>query len=189
LFIDDGMVKGAGNDLMTPQIRLSMMKEFVIPPNKVEPHSYAAFAEGHKRHNMPQVYVGFYDYDDATIECSKQQRMPTVLVAKCGNLQEVNDPKPGKRGKRDSKIVLMTFQGNVRLALVLRRCGYEGVPRLGDTDGVVQGAQPGNHGGDESCEQGGNVCDHVAGCVFCCFSHTSHKPTHFNFDSTTSCTT
>lgn len=109
LIVADGMVKGAGNTLTTPEICLTMMKEFVIAPQDVEPHSYVAIADGHKRHNMAKVYAGFYDYDDATTERSKQQRVPIVLVAKCGNPLERNDPKPGNRGKRDSQIVLMAF--------------------------------------------------------------------------------
>jgi len=111
LVIADGMVKGAGNDMTTPEICLTMMKDFIIPPHEVEPHSYVAIADGHKRHNMAKVYAGFYDYDDATTERSKQQRIPFVLVAKCGNPRELeeNDPKPGNRGKRDSQIVLMAF--------------------------------------------------------------------------------
>jgi hypothetical protein len=36
LVIADGMVKGAGNHLTTPEICLSMMKEFIIPPSEVE---------------------------------------------------------------------------------------------------------------------------------------------------------
>ena len=109
LVIADGMVKGAGNEMTTPEICLSMMKEFVIAPNEVEAHSYVAIADGHKRHNMAKVYAGFYDYDDATTERSKQQRVPIVLVAKCGNPHETDDAKPGNRGKRDSQIVLMAF--------------------------------------------------------------------------------
>jgi chitin synthase len=109
LVIADGMVKGAGNNLTTPEVCLSMMKEFIIPPHEVEPHSYVAIADGHKRHNMAKVYAGFYDYDDATTERSKQQRVPFVLVAKCGNPWEQGDTKPGNRGKRDSQIVLMAF--------------------------------------------------------------------------------
>jgi len=109
LVIADGMVKGAGNDLTTPEICLSMMKEFITPPTEVEPHSYVAIADGHKRHNRAKVYAGFYDYDNATVEGSKQQRVPFVLVAKCGNPIEAHDPKPGNRGKRDSQIVLMAF--------------------------------------------------------------------------------
>ncbi|KAF9486862.1 hypothetical protein BDN71DRAFT_1554495 [Pleurotus eryngii] len=109
LIIADGMVKGAGNNLTTPEICLTMMKEFVIAPNEVKPHSYVAIADGHKRHNMAKVYAGFYDYDNATVERSKQQHVPVVLVAKCGNPLEANDSKPGNRGKRDSQIVLMGF--------------------------------------------------------------------------------
>lgn len=109
LVIADGMVKGAGNTLTTPEICLTMMKEFVVPPDRVEPHSYVAIADGHKRHNMAKVFAGFYDYDDATVERSKQQRVPIVLVAKVGNPLEADDPKPGNRGKRDSQIVLMAF--------------------------------------------------------------------------------
>lgn len=109
LVIADGMVKGAGNAMTTPDIVLSMMKDFAIPVREVEPHSYVAIADGHKRHNMAKVYAGFYDYDDATIERSKQQRVPMVLVAKVGNPLEAGDAKPGNRGKRDSQIVLMAF--------------------------------------------------------------------------------
>ncbi|KAJ7075591.1 chitin synthase [Mycena belliarum] len=109
LVIADGMVKGAGNDLTTPEICLAMMKEFVVAPSEVEAHSYVAIADGHKRHNMAKVYAGFYAYDDATTERSKQQRVPIVLVAKCGNPLEAGDAKPGNRGKRDSQIVLMAF--------------------------------------------------------------------------------
>ncbi|KAI0673927.1 glycosyltransferase family 2 protein [Trametes maxima] len=109
MIIADGMVKGAGNTLTTPEICLTMMKEFVVSPQEVEAHSYVAIADGHKRHNMAKVYAGFYDYDDATVERSKQQRVPVVLVAKVGNPLEANDAKPGNRGKRDSQIVLMSF--------------------------------------------------------------------------------
>ncbi|KAM6498841.1 glycosyltransferase family 2 protein [Amanita muscaria] len=109
LVIADGMVKGAGNNMTTPDIVLSMMKDLVVPEQEVEPHSYVAIADGHKRHNMAKVFAGFYDYSDATIERSKQQRVPMVLVAKVGNPHEATEAKPGNRGKRDSQIVLMAF--------------------------------------------------------------------------------
>ncbi|KZT51785.1 glycosyltransferase family 2 protein [Calocera cornea HHB12733] len=109
LVIADGTVFGADNALSTPEIVLSMMHEFIIPKDEVEPHSYVAIADGHKRHNMAKVYAGFYDYDDNTVEKSKQQRVPIILVHKCGNPLEQRDPKPGNRGKRDSQIVLMSF--------------------------------------------------------------------------------
>lgn len=109
LVVADGLVKGAGNSLTTPEICLTMMKDMIHRPGDVEPHSYVAIADGHRKHNMAKVYAGFYDYDDATVEKSKQQRVPMVLVAKCGNPMEANDPKPGNRGKRDSQILLMGF--------------------------------------------------------------------------------
>ncbi|KAI0319028.1 glycosyltransferase family 2 protein [Amylostereum chailletii] len=109
LVIADGMVKGAGNDKTTPEICIEMMKDFIIEPEDVEAHSYVAIADGHKRHNMAKVFAGFYDYDDSTVERSKQQRVPMVLVAKTGNPLEANEAKPGNRGKRDSQIVLMAF--------------------------------------------------------------------------------
>ena len=109
MVIADGMVKGSGNKLTTPEIVLSMMKDFVVPVQEVEAHSYVAIADGHKRHNMAKVFAGFYDYDDNTVEMSKQQRVPIVLVAKVGNPLEGGEAKPGNRGKRDSQIVLMAF--------------------------------------------------------------------------------
>lgn len=109
MVIADGMVKGSGNDKYTPDIVLSMMKDLVIPENEVQPHSYVAIADGHKRHNMAKVYAGFYDYDNNTVEKKKQQRVPMVLVSKVGNPLESEDAKRGNRGKRDSQIVLMSF--------------------------------------------------------------------------------
>ncbi|TFK56433.1 glycosyltransferase family 2 protein [Heliocybe sulcata] len=125
LVIADGMVKGAGNDMTTPDIVLTMMKELIIPPDEVEPHSYVAIADGHKRHNMAKVYAGWYDYDDATVEMSKQQRVPMVLVAKCGNPLEQGDAKPGNRGKRDSQIVLMAFLQKVMFDERMTTMEYE----------------------------------------------------------------
>ena len=125
MVIADGMVKGSGNTLTTPDIILSMMKDLVILPQEVEAHSYVSIADGHKRHNMARVYAGFYDYDDNTVEMSKQQRVPMVLVAKCGNPLEVNDPKPGNRGKRDSQMVLMAFLQKVMFDERMTTMEYE----------------------------------------------------------------
>lgn len=136
LVIADGMVKGSGNTLTTPEICLGMMKEFVIAPHEVEPHSYVAIADGHKRHNMAKVYAGFYAYDDATLERSKQQRVPIVLVAKCGNPLERNDPKPGNRGKRDSQIVLMAFLQKVMFDERMTTFEYEFFNALWRVTGV-----------------------------------------------------
>jgi chitin synthase len=136
LVIADGMVKGAGNDKSTPEIVLSMMKEFVIEPEDVEAHSYVAIADGHKRHNMAKVFAGFYYYDDATVEKSKQQRVPVVLVAKTGNPLEASDPKPGNRGKRDSQIVLMAFLQKVMFDERMTTFEYEFFNSLWRVTGV-----------------------------------------------------
>jgi len=109
LIIADGMVKGSGNDLSTPEICLTMMKDFVVAPEEVQPYSYVAIADGHKRHNLAKIYAGFYSYDDKTVEAAKQQRVPVLLVAKVGNPLEAHDAKPGNRGKRDSQVLLMSF--------------------------------------------------------------------------------
>ncbi len=113
LVIADGIVKGSGSDISTPDICLSMMKELVVPAEEVEGHSYVAIADGHKRHNMAKVYAGFYDYDDETVERGKQQRIPMVLIAKCGTPLEADSAKPGNRGKRDSQVMLMAFMQKV----------------------------------------------------------------------------
>lgn len=136
LVIADGMVKGSGNDKSTPEIVLSMMKEFVVEPEDVEAHSYVAIADGHKRHNMAKVYAGFYDYDDATVEMSKQQHVPVVLVAKTGNPLEASDAKPGNRGKRDSQIVLMAFLQKVMFDERMTTFEYEFFNSLWRVTGV-----------------------------------------------------
>ncbi|SCU78752.1 LADA_0A07360g1_1 [Lachancea dasiensis] len=109
MVVCDGMVKGSGTDLTTPEIALSMVEDFVIPPAEVEPHSYVAVASGSKRHNMAKVYSGFYKYDDATIEPDLQQRVPMIVIVKCGTPDEQGSVKPGNRGKRDSQVLLMSF--------------------------------------------------------------------------------
>lgn len=113
LVIADGIVKGAGSDISTPDICLSMMKDLIVPAEEVEGNSYVAIADGYKRHNMAKVYAGFYDYDDETVERSKQQRVPMILLAKCGTPLEADSGKPGNRGKRDSQVLLMAFMQKV----------------------------------------------------------------------------
>lgn len=105
----DGLIKGSGNDKTTPEIALSMMTDFSIEPENVQPYSYVAVAQGEKRHNMAKVYSGFYKYDDSTVPVEKQQRIPIINIVKCGTPQEATSAKPGNRGKRDSQIVLMSF--------------------------------------------------------------------------------
>ena len=106
----DGVIKGKGEILSTPEIALSMMGDPILLPEDVQAFSYVAVASGSKRHNMAKVYAGFYDYGEASvIPPERQQRVPMMVVVKCGTPDEVAKSKPGNRGKRDSQIILMSF--------------------------------------------------------------------------------
>ncbi|KAJ5085240.1 hypothetical protein N7532_010011 [Penicillium argentinense] len=110
MVICDGIIKGKGEEFSTPEIVLGMMKDHFIPPDEVQPFSYVAVATGSKRHNMAKVYTGFYDYGETSvIPPEKQQRVPMMVVVKCGTPAEATASKPGNRGKRDSQIILMSF--------------------------------------------------------------------------------
>ncbi|KAF2001199.1 glycosyltransferase family 2 protein [Amniculicola lignicola CBS 123094] len=110
LVICDGMIKGQGEDLTTPEIALAMMKDHTVLPHEVPAFSYVAVASGSKRHNMAKVYSGFYDYGETSrIPIDKQQRVPMMVVVKTGTPDEAKKSKPGNRGKRDSQIILMSF--------------------------------------------------------------------------------
>jgi len=110
LVICDGMIKGHGETMTTPDIVLGMMKDFAILPDEVPAFSYVAVSSGSKRHNMAKVYAGFYDYGaDSTIPVDRRQRVPMMCVVKCGTPDEATKSKPGNRGKRDSQIILMSF--------------------------------------------------------------------------------
>jgi chitin synthase len=110
LVICDGIIKGKGETMSTPDIVLSMMKDHSILPDEVQAHSYVAVASGSKRHNMAKIYSGFYDYGaHSSIPVERQQRVPMMCVVKCGTPDESVKSKPGNRGKRDSQIILMSF--------------------------------------------------------------------------------
>ncbi|KAF9318771.1 Chitin synthase, class 3 [Podila horticola] len=112
--ICDGMIIGAGNNMSTPDICLSMMQDDLVPRDDVIAHSYVAIADGTKRHNMAKVYAGFYKYDDETVPNKQlQKRVPMCVIVKVGGPTEQNLPKPGNRGKRDSQIILMGFLQHV----------------------------------------------------------------------------
>ncbi|KAJ9088729.1 hypothetical protein DSO57_1020262 [Entomophthora muscae] len=121
----DGVIVGAGNDASTPDICLSMMKDFVIPPESVMAHSYVAIADGTKRHNMAKVYAGYYKYDDATVTPELQVRVPMVVVVKVGTVEERKAAKPGNRGKRDGQIILMAFLQRIMFDERLSELDYE----------------------------------------------------------------
>ncbi|KAF9562029.1 hypothetical protein EC968_005408 [Mortierella alpina] len=105
--ICDGIVRGHGNKMTTPDIVVNMLE---LAPGNESPKasSYLAIADGEKQHNMAKVYAGHYIY--------KKKRLPTVVIVKCGNPLEKDATKPGNRGKRDSQLILMSFFQRVLFA-------------------------------------------------------------------------
>jgi chitin synthase len=124
--ICDGIIKGKGEAVSTPDVCLGMMKDHSTPPELVESFSYVAVASGSKRHNMAKVYCGFYDYGNKSrIPLDKQQRVPMMLIVKCGTPDEADKGKPGNRGKRDSQIILMSFLQKVMFDERMTELEYE----------------------------------------------------------------
>ncbi|KAI8084634.1 chitin synthase [Halteromyces radiatus] len=125
LVIADGQITGHGNAQSTPDICVSMMHEFLTPPDQVQAYSYVAIADGTKRHNMAKVYAGFYKFDDTTVDPSLQQKVPMITIAKCGAPEEHGERKPGNRGKRDSQVILMSFLQKVMFDERMTMLEYE----------------------------------------------------------------
>ncbi|KAG0257226.1 Chitin synthase, class 3 [Mortierella polycephala] len=110
LIIADGIIRGEDEDQSTPDICLDMMTDYIVPREEVEPQSYIAIADGAKRHNMAKIYAGYYRYsDDCEMPLEERQKVPMIVIVKCGAPAEAHDKKPGNRGKRDSQIILMSF--------------------------------------------------------------------------------
>lgn len=126
LVICDGIIKGQGESMSTPDYVLAMMKDHAVHPDDVQPFSYVAVASGSKRHNMAKVYSGFYDYGvKSNVPVDKQQRVPMIVVNKCGTPDEATKAKPGNRGKRDSQIILMSFLQKVMFDERMTELEYE----------------------------------------------------------------
>ena len=126
LVICDGLIKGKGEDLSTPEVTLGMMRDHAVLPDEVQAFSYVAVASGSKRHNMAKIYSGFYDYgEDSLIPAEKQQRVPMMVVVKCGTPDEATKSKPGNRGKRDGQIILMSFLQKVMFDERMTELEYE----------------------------------------------------------------
>lgn len=126
LVICDGLIKGKGEAVSTPEACLGMMKDHALMPDEVQAYSYVAVASGSKRHNMAKIYSGFYDYgEDSLVPVERQQRVPMVLVVKCGTPAEASASKPGNRGKRDSQIILMSFLQKVMFDERMTELEYE----------------------------------------------------------------
>ncbi|KAL9083247.1 MAG: hypothetical protein Q9165_008600 [Trypethelium subeluteriae] len=126
LVICDGLIKGKGEEFSTPEVTLSMMKDHAILPDEVQAFSYVAVATGSKRHNMAKIYSGFYDYgEDSAIPMEKQQRVPMMVIVKCGTPDEATKSKPGNRGKRDGQVILMSFLQKVMFDERMTELEYE----------------------------------------------------------------
>lgn len=126
LVICDGIIKGEGEESSTPDIVLGMMKDHAVPPEEVPAFSYVAVASGSKRHNMAKIYSGFYDYGaNSNVPGDKQQRVPMMVIVKCGTPDEATKSKPGNRGKRDSQIILMSFLQKVMFDERMTELEYE----------------------------------------------------------------
>ncbi|RKP39471.1 chitin synthase-domain-containing protein, partial [Dimargaris cristalligena] len=135
--ICDGIITGAGESVSTPDVCLSMMKDYVIHPDNVQPYSYLAIADGTKRHNMAKIYAGYYSPDENSPEEAKRHRVPMVLVVKCGSPAEANERKPGNRGKRDSQIILMSFLQHVMFDERMTELEYELFNAMWNVTGVT----------------------------------------------------
>jgi chitin synthase len=103
-----------------------MMRDPLNHPDDVQAFSYVAVATGSKRHNMAKVYSGFYDYgENSVFPPEKQQRVPMMIVVKCGTPAEEGQGKAGNRGKRDSQIILMSFLQKVMFDERMTELEYE----------------------------------------------------------------
>ncbi|KAG0370603.1 chitin synthase-domain-containing protein [Gamsiella multidivaricata] len=103
--ICDGIITGSGNDRSTPDICSSLIELDPAFDSDPTPQSYIAVAAGSKQHNRAKVYAGYFRW--------KNRRVPTALIVKCGNEEEMDKPKAGNRGKRDSQLILMNFFSRV----------------------------------------------------------------------------
>jgi chitin synthase len=103
LVVADGLVRGGGNDKYTHEYCLEMMlfdsrfdSENPQKGNSPPSHSYVALADGNKRKNFAQVYVGWYKRENGDTE----NMTPMIVVVKVGNNEEKKSgKKPGNRGK------------------------------------------------------------------------------------------
>ncbi|KAI4151157.1 MAG: hypothetical protein LQ340_003665 [Diploschistes diacapsis] len=126
MVICDGLIKGHGEEMTTPEIVLSMLGDHATLPDEVRAFSYVAVASGSKRHGMAKVYAGFYDYgENSAVPPKKQQRVPMMVLVKCGTPDEAHKSKPGNRGKRDSQIILMSFLQKVMFDERMTELEYE----------------------------------------------------------------
>lgn len=92
-------------DLTAPEIFLSLL-EIDDEWKFTQPMAYLALGEALKKLNYANVYAAWYKH-------GKQAAIPTLLLVKTGNEFEATDDNPGKRGDRDSQIILLQFLQHV----------------------------------------------------------------------------
>ncbi|KAI9139230.1 chitin synthase-domain-containing protein [Paraphysoderma sedebokerense] len=102
--VADGVVTGSGNAKATGDLCLDLIE---LDPRfgEPEPVEYVAVGEKEKRINRAKVYVGHYVHN--------ANKVPAIVVYKCGTEKETGKPKAGNRGKRDSQILLMNFLSKI----------------------------------------------------------------------------
>jgi chitin synthase len=90
--IADGLIKGSGNDRMTPEIVLDILgvenaHEKLTSDTEVPRFDYIALGEGANRLNRAKVFSGFYRIETHCV--------PYIVVIKCG--KESESRRPGLR--------------------------------------------------------------------------------------------
>jgi len=139
IVICDGLVKGEGNDQLTPDIVIDMIDPgdgSNYHDDEPEPKSYVAIAEGKKRHNMAKIYAGWYRY----VYNAYGRKIPMIGIVKCGTGSErfgpEKSPKPGNRGKRDSQILLLGFLSRVMFNDRMTEFDFELFTKIHELTGV-----------------------------------------------------
>ncbi|OUM59883.1 glycosyltransferase family 2 protein [Piromyces sp. E2] len=139
IVICDGLVKGEGNDKLTPDVVIDMIDPgdgSNYHDDEPEPKSYVAIAEGKKRHNMAKVYAGWYRYAINAYD----RRIPMIGIVKCGTESERYGPKkvakPGNRGKRDSQVMLLGFLSKVMFNDRMTEFDFDLFTKIHDITGV-----------------------------------------------------
>lgn len=140
--IADGNVTGSGNSKSTPDICRDLMDRKNPYEEDPDPCSYIAVGEGLKRHNMAQVYTGYYSVADNLtkgVVIGTPRRVPMVLIVKCGTDAERDEVingkrgiKAGNRGKRDSQLILMQWLSKVHFNERMTELDFQMFERLRD---------------------------------------------------------
>ncbi|KAI3655037.1 hypothetical protein MP228_000417 [Amoeboaphelidium protococcarum] len=97
--VADGVVYGKGNDRSTADIVLDFIDLDMSEQGQLA--VYNSVAHDEEVLNRCKVYSGFVK--------GSPRRVPIILAAKVGNVDEEQIKNPGNRGKRDSQLLLMNL--------------------------------------------------------------------------------